>query len=115
MSTELDQAIKRAEAAESLVAELREALKSVSAIMSDSRGVAGYHLNGDIYGWDEGDPPLRSEVEAALTKTPADMGAELTRLREEVITLVGTLHLTNEDAKKAEARVAELEAQNPNH
>ena len=41
--------------------ELLEALKGVLAIVSDSRGVAGYHLNGDTAEWDEFD-----EVDAAI-------------------------------------------------
>lgn len=41
--------------------DLLEALKGMCAIVKDSRGVAGYHLNGDTAEWDEFD-----EVDAAL-------------------------------------------------
>lgn len=40
--------------------ELLEVLKGMVAIVDDSRGVAGYHLNGDTAEWDEFD-----EVDAA--------------------------------------------------
>lgn len=39
---------------------LRAALQGMLAIVNDSRGVAGYHLNGDTAEWDEFD-----EVDAA--------------------------------------------------
>lgn len=35
------------------MARLRECLKRVQSLMSDSRGVDGYHLNGNIATWDE--------------------------------------------------------------
>ena len=41
--------------------ELLEALKGMLAIVSDSRGVAGYHLNGNTAEWGEFD-----EVDAAI-------------------------------------------------
>lgn len=41
--------------------DLLEALKGVLAIVSDSQGVAGYHLNGNTAEWDEFD-----EVDAAI-------------------------------------------------
>lgn len=40
--------------------ELLEALRGMLAIVNDSRGVAGYHLNGNVAEWDEFD-----EVDAA--------------------------------------------------
>ena len=40
--------------------ELLAALRGMLAIVNDSRGVAGYHLNGDTAEWDEFD-----EVDAA--------------------------------------------------
>ena len=42
--------------------ELLAALEGVLAIVSDSTGVAGYHLNGDIADWDEFD-----EINAGYT------------------------------------------------
>ena len=41
-------------------AELKHALQGMLAIVADSRGVAGYHLNGNTAEWDEFD-----EVDAA--------------------------------------------------
>lgn len=54
------------------VAELEAALQGMLDIVADSRGVAGYHLNGDTAEWDEFD-----EVDAAeklLNKLEADNG-----------------------------------------
>lgn len=49
-----------------VVDEMEGVLKDFSAMMSDSLGIAGYHLNGDVYSWDEGDDPLRAKTDAAL-------------------------------------------------
>lgn len=54
------------------VAELEAALQGMLDIVADSRGVAGYHLNGDTAEWDEFD-----EVDAAeklLNQLEADNG-----------------------------------------
>lgn len=40
------------------LAKASEALEAVATLIRESAGVAGYHLNGDIMGWDEGDPPM---------------------------------------------------------
>ena len=40
-------------AKDSQLAKAREALAGVLAIVSDSSGVAGYHLNGDVAQWGE--------------------------------------------------------------
>lgn len=45
---------------------IREALAGMLAIVGESRGGDGYHLNGDIAEWDE-----FPEVEAALAQQPA--------------------------------------------
>ena len=49
----LDAALQRAEQAEAQVAVLAQALHGLLAIRSDSQGVAGYHLNGNVADWDE--------------------------------------------------------------
>lgn len=41
------------EALEAKVASLSRQLDVFEAIVSDSHGVAGYHLNGDVAEWDE--------------------------------------------------------------
>ena len=46
--------------------DLLEALKAMVAITNDSRGVDGYHLNGDIAEWDEFD--AINQARAALAK-----------------------------------------------
>lgn len=51
--------------------EMEGALKDFSAMMSESLGIAGYHRNGDVYTWDEGDDPLRAKTDAALTRYAA--------------------------------------------
>ena len=33
--------------------QIEEALAFIPALMSDSKGVAGYHLNGDIADWEK--------------------------------------------------------------
>lgn len=48
--------------------EMEAALKDFEGMMSESSGIAGYHLNGDVYGWDEGDDPLRDKTCSALTR-----------------------------------------------
>lgn len=40
---------------ESLRDELVELLGDIQAVISDSRGIIGYHLNGDVALWDEFD------------------------------------------------------------
>lgn len=45
--------LARAEAAEARCAKLEEGIKAVDGLISDSHGVAGLHLNGDIAPWDE--------------------------------------------------------------
>lgn len=48
---------------------IREALAGMLAIVDESRGVEGYHLNGDIAEWDEF--PEVEAARAALAKQPA--------------------------------------------
>lgn len=48
--------------------EMEAALKDFEGMMSESIGIAGYHLNGDVFGWDEGDDPLRDKTCSALTR-----------------------------------------------
>lgn len=48
---------------------IREALAGVLAIVGESRGVDGYHLNGDIAEWDEF--PEVEAARAALAQQPA--------------------------------------------
>jgi hypothetical protein len=44
------------------------------SIMDESEGITGWHLNGDVSPWDEGDlPALREELMALLT-TPQPEG-----------------------------------------
>lgn len=51
--------------------DLLDALQGMLAIVSDSLGVAGYHLNGDTAGWDEFD-----EVDAAREAIAKATGQE---------------------------------------
>ncbi len=51
------------------IAELERALDDLLAIRNDSQGVAGYHLNGDVAGWDEFQEV--SAAESALSAAPA--------------------------------------------
>lgn len=48
---------------------LREVLRGMLAIVRDSTGVAGYHLNGDVAEWDSF--PEVQQAEEALTAQPA--------------------------------------------
>lgn len=54
--------------------EVAQALAGMMAIVRDSRGVAGYHLNGDIAEWDEFDEVAAAEV--ALAETPTAPAGE---------------------------------------
>ena len=41
------------------------------SIMDESEGIAGFHLNGDVSLWDEGElPAVREELQALLTAAP---------------------------------------------
>lgn len=53
---------------------LREALAGLLAIVDDSRGVAGYHLNGAIADWDEF--PEVESARAMLAAAPAQAEQE---------------------------------------
>ena len=46
--------------------EMFEVLENILAIMNESRGVAGWHLNGNIASWDELE--LRDAVASAIEK-----------------------------------------------
>ena len=48
-------------------AELRKAVEWLRVLMSESRGVDGYHLNGDVALWDEFDIPDLSKILAPPT------------------------------------------------
>jgi len=54
--------------------DLLEALKGMIAIVDDSHGVSGYHLNGDVAEWDEFE-----EIEAAAEAIKKAEGTECTR------------------------------------
>ncbi|WP_288365531.1 hypothetical protein [uncultured Marinobacter sp.] len=42
------------------------------SIMDESEGIAGWHLNGAVSPWDEGDlPAIRDELQALLSTTPS--------------------------------------------
>jgi hypothetical protein len=43
-----------------------EALRDICGVMSESKGIAGYHLNGDVFNWDEGSDPLDPKLPNAL-------------------------------------------------
>lgn len=48
------------------VAAVKRAVDELS-IMDESEGVAGFHLNGDVSSWDEGElPSVRDELQALL-------------------------------------------------
>jgi len=51
--TQWNAAIQRAEKAEAEVERLRKGIAAVSALIADSSGVYGLHLNGDPAPWDE--------------------------------------------------------------
>ena len=55
--------------------ELLAALEGVLAVVGDSTGVAGYHLNGDIADWDEFDEI--NAVYTAITKANGNTAAEV--------------------------------------
>lgn len=46
--------------------ELLECLQHIQGIVSESQGVAGWHLNGQIASWDE--LGLREEIDGVLAK-----------------------------------------------
>lgn len=50
------------------IVELEAALGGMLAIVNDSRGVAGYHLNGDVAEWDEFEEVGLAEVVAARSQ-----------------------------------------------
>lgn len=52
------------------VAELESALSGMLAIVSDSKGVAGYHMNGDVAEWDEFEEVGLAEVILAPSSEP---------------------------------------------
>ncbi|EJG0960998.1 hypothetical protein ACOW85_001698 [Vibrio parahaemolyticus] len=49
--------------------QLEDALRNVLAITTDSTGVAGYHLNGEVVAWDEFE-----EIEVAQSLLEANVG-----------------------------------------
>ena len=51
--------------------ELLECLRHIQGIISESQGVAGWHLNGEIAGWDE--LGLREEIDAVLAKVRGEV------------------------------------------
>ena len=56
------------------------------SIMDESEGIAGWHLNGDVSPWDEGDlPALRDEL-TALLATPQPEGDGWVRCGERLPT-----------------------------
>ena len=55
--------------------ELLAALEGVLAVVGDSTGVAGYHLNGDIADWDEFDEI--NAVYTAIAKAKGNTAAEV--------------------------------------
>ena len=56
---------ERAEKAEAEAAAMREALTTVHGIIGESRGLDGWHRNGDIATWDEFE--VVAEIDAALS------------------------------------------------
>ena len=97
---------EKAEAAEALVAELREALADMRSLYSQ------FSINGVLY----------KKVEAALAKTPADMGAEMAKLRgfySEIVKVLGHDLVLAEIARlrqqlaERDAEIARLTAQHP--
>jgi hypothetical protein len=98
-------AVKRAKAAEALCAELRDAAEET------------YNGSVDAAGYPDGpclDRETRQKLNAALAKTPADMGAELVRLRAQVAlderTKAAMLRGGLQEREALRARVAEQEA-----
>ncbi|EHJ9981297.1 hypothetical protein KB976_000317 [Vibrio parahaemolyticus] len=51
------------------IKQLEEALRNALAITTDSTGVAGYHLNGEVVAWDEFE-----EIEVAQSLLEANVG-----------------------------------------
>jgi regulator of replication initiation timing len=103
LSEEAKQLRARAEAAEALVGGLREALCWYHA-----RHEAGRDIYED---YDESSKQLGLS-RTALAKTPADMGAELTRLRQMHLSQFTNLEQAYEERDALRARVAELERDN---
>lgn len=67
------------------VAVLEEALRGLLDIVADSRGVAGYHLNGNVADW--GEFSAVGEARAALAGSPSVLDAVRDEARERIAVL----------------------------
>ncbi|MDR5813360.1 AAA family ATPase [Caballeronia sp. LZ033] len=96
-----------------LVHELASAVGMFAAIMSDSDGVAGYHLNGEVAGWDEFDlGPVAAAMSAYEKQYGAIGEASDEKARESLPTLVSARDtmlrsVANDERDIAAARAAE--------
>ncbi len=66
-------ALTKVEAERDRLRNLLQRVDDELGIMDESEGIAGWHLNGDISPWDEGElPQLRDDINAALQEDRDD-------------------------------------------
>lgn len=80
---------------ESVLRQALEALEGINSICSDSRGVAGYHLNGDIAEWGEFDEMNQMDISITALRTALDAAEKV----EEQLTAVTEAYEVANDGK----------------